>query len=561
MPVVPPILAPHVSALAQFQRRVRADRWLVSTGRKAATDPAPFVRYAHLADGRLARRLIEAGHAAWAGELITYYFYARLREATDRLRRAERVITADFRGRPHAYAELLAARRAGVGEGEETALARALEAVASRVAAEQRRWIEEYGQARAGLGFASHRAFARALYPDLERWAVHAARWLDDTRGPFLGSWRRWRERDGLAEPLISSMQGIAGRVGVPAAVSAVRVARDTVADMGFDTGQIAVDSEVRPGKAAMAFCSPVAPPGDVRVSIHEARTMPALVAALHEFGHGAHFTAGPGAPADLWPVAPAVVEGVGLMTELAAWQADWQCRHLGTELPEPDVARLAFGRDCVRRVVAASIGYELSVLDGHADPETEYRRVFGRELGVRVPPYGAFSRLQQYLQGQPCYPLVYYQAFMIRDALWRRLVSAGGPSWYMSASARGYLSGHFKRMAEIDNATWMRDMGCVPGGSTRVLPDPADVSGVRSGGGRAVRRRPLVHVRGLARQGEERRCCHGRRNWPGGLTSTCSLVSCCAGTRLVTRMSGRCWCTPLRSTTPSLTAGTRAST
>lgn len=462
MPAAPRTLAPYVDRLEGLQREVLADRFLVSTGQKAAADPGPFRRHADLVDGRLARALLDEGHVAWARELIEHYFRAAMQTATDRLRKAERGLAVSFRGQPRGYSELTAMLRSSTGLAERVEVSEAITEILGPLAAERQRWVQEYHSARAALGFRDHSSFAGALYPGLAQWAAHAARWLDDTRADFLARWRGWRDRDGLTEPVLADLQAVGGRVHAPpGAPPAVAAARAGAAAMGFDAGQISVDTGIRPGKATMAFCTPVAPPGDVRLSVHAIPSMSALISTVHEFAHGLHFTTAPGRPADLWPVDPAITEGFGLTLELAALQSDWQRRHLGAELADEDVKRLVFARDSTRRIVAASIGYELAVLDGHADPPAEYARVFRRELDVGVSPLSAYGRLQSYLQGQPCYPLVYYQAFFLRDALWNYVSGIAGPHWHADPSAREPLTELFRHAAEADISQWMISIGC----------------------------------------------------------------------------------------------------
>jgi hypothetical protein len=227
MPTPPPILRPHLDRLEAFQRAVAADRFLVSTGQKPTADPAPFTEFADLSDGSLIRGLLDDGHIDWARELLREYFRATLREATDRLRHAERTFTIDWDGRPHTHAELLAIQR--TNPANRAALAAAISSLLARLADEHQRWLAAYTDARARLGFRDHGAFVRVLYPDVDRWAGHAEDWLARTRDDFLARWTAWRERDGLTHSLLSDLQAVGASVRAPpGAPSAVDVAHAT---------------------------------------------------------------------------------------------------------------------------------------------------------------------------------------------------------------------------------------------------------------------------------------------------------------------------------------------
>lgn len=139
--------------------------------------------------------------------------------------------------------------------------------------------------------------------------------------------------------------------------------------------------------------------------------------------------------------------EAFGFTLERVALQPDWQRAHAGAQASAESVRRARFAREHVRRVVAASLCYELAVHDGCADPEAEYERVFATEFGVDTDRGAAWDRLQAYLEGMPCYPLVYYLAFAIRDRMWQHLVQVGGERWYAAPTAGSSLRSLMTRL------------------------------------------------------------------------------------------------------------------
>jgi hypothetical protein len=457
---VPAALAPHVDRLETFQRDVALDRFLVSTGQKATTDLSPFVRHADLADGRLIRDLLEAGAGAWARELVRPYFRARLREATDRLRAAQRGATVELGGRRLGQAAVLAAWRGATGPAARRAAGAAADELAGLLAGEQERWLDAYAATRKRLGFATHRDFVRAVHPELDAWVEHAAGWLAATREDYLAAWRDWAHRDGLVDPRPLDTRLVGGAAAVPAGVPpALEAGRSTVARWGLGPAlaSVEIDAESRPGKVPLAFCAGIAPPSDVRVSVHRSDALADYRMVVHELTHALHFTVGPTRPSDLWPVHPAVTEALGLAVEQVAAEPSWYEAVLGCELGEEALARLRFDAAAAHRLVAASLIYELAVHDGSVSPAAEYVRVVGHELGVRASPAQAHGRLQSYLEGHPCYPLVYYQAFTIRQRIWDLLVGAGGPCWHLGAAATGRLRALFETAPAI---TWPEELG-----------------------------------------------------------------------------------------------------
>lgn len=454
-PDLPGYLAPHAADLAALQRTVAHERWLAATGR----DPGPAqdaARHpARLVDGSLVRTALDHGDLSLAHELVLWYFRTALAEPTRVLRAAQRTRTADVDGRALSHAELLAARRAAGSTAERERLSRAVAEVNERLDQERLRWLDQHAAAVHRLGFPSHGHLVRALHPDADGWVADAEDYLRRTRDDFLTRWRRWQERDGLAAPRLLDTRTVAERAGTlddPLAAVAA-----TVQEWGLSAAlaRITVDSAARAGKLTFSFCSPVDPPHDVRMSVSPGRALRDLPPLLHEFGHALHFTAGLAHPWDLWRIPTPLTEAVGFAVEHVVHQPPWQERRLGGPLSAEAADRLRFGREAVRRMIATSLCYEMAVHDGHRDPRGRYEELFGREFGITVSGTEAFNRLQSYLEGQPCYPLVYHQAYQLREPLWQHLVRQGGPHWWAGESAGDALLDLFAAVGRTAPADW----------------------------------------------------------------------------------------------------------
>lgn len=462
-PALPGYLAPHAADLAALQRTVAHERWLAATGRdpgparQTAQHPAPLV------DGSLVRTALDHGDLPLAHELVLWYFRTALAEPTRLLRAGQRTLTADVDGRALSHAELLAARRAAASTAERERLSHALADVNRRLDRERRRWLDQHAAAVRRLGFPSHGHLVRALHPDADDWIADAEEYLRRTRDDFLARWRRWQQRDGLAAPRLLDTRTVAERAGTLddplAAVTA------TVREWGLSAAlaRTTVDSAARAGKLPFSFCSPVDPPRDVRVSVSPGRALRDLPPLLHEFGHALHFTVGLEHPWDLWRVPTPLTEAVGFAVEDVVHQPAWQERHLGAPLSDEAVERLRFGREAVRRMIATSLCYEMAVHDGHPDPRGRYEELFGREFGITVSGTEAFNRLQAYLEGQPCYPLVYHQAYRLRAPLGRHLVRHGGPHWWAGDAARDALADLFAAVGRTAPGDWSEAVPGVP--------------------------------------------------------------------------------------------------
>jgi hypothetical protein len=448
---LPGYLTTRLPDLAALQARVAHDRWLVSTGQKDELGIGQEHGCGWLTDGALIERALEDGDLACAQELVLWYFRITLAEATTRLRLAQRTITAQVDGEQLTHSQLAARARSASTAQLRSQAAAALADVNGRLRQARHDWLHAHAKARERLGFVSHGALVRALHPDADQIVEHARRWLADTREGFLDRGRRWREQDGLHPAALGDARLIAASAELPAgAAPPLAAARTSLCAWGFGRSleNILVDDVARPGKVGFAFCSPVRPPGDVRVSVAAGLTMQHYLTTLHEFGHALHFTAGVTHPADLWRTHAAMSEAFGFTLESVVTQPDWQHQHLGTEASPEAIERTLFAREHVRRVVATSLCYEMAVHDGRADPPAEYDRAYAREFGVAVDRGAAWDRLQTYLEGQPCYPLVYYQAFAIRDPLWQDLVHSGGERWYAVTSAGSALRSLLARLS-----------------------------------------------------------------------------------------------------------------
>jgi hypothetical protein len=99
---------------------------------------------------------------------------------------------------------------------------------------------------------------------------------------------------------------------------------------------------------------------------------------------------------------------------------------------------------------------YEFAVHEERVEPTREYVALFAREFDVEVSPLDAYTRLQSYLTSRPFYPLLYHQAFAMRDAMWRDLVDAGGERWFLSDRAHDRLVARFRLTCEVDLPEWL---------------------------------------------------------------------------------------------------------
>ena len=444
-------------------REAALESYLLGTGQKPVADRAIHERFRDLNDGRLLLAALEREDRAYARALAGWYLTASLLDVSDRLRSAQREITAELDGAALTHGELQAAWRRASNPAERERAARATETVLERLSGEQQRWVEAYGSARRKLGFETHAAFVRAVHPETDVWVRHAERWLDETRVDFLARWRAWRDRDGLAGARLFDARLVANFVALPAgARRAVEAVRDTAAAWGLGevAGRIPIDTEVRPGKSPTAFCSGIEPPRDVRVSIQESGVVTDHVTLLHEFGHGLHFSLGPDRPFDLFGTYPAISEAFGMVFERVARTTAWFDRFVVASLEDDDAERVRFDSESVRRLIAASVLYELAVHEERVEPTREYLRVFSKEFDVTVSPRDAYTRLQSYMQSRPFYPLVYHQAFSMAEGMWDDLASAGGERWFLGSAVGDRLIARFRLTCEVDLDGWLEALG-----------------------------------------------------------------------------------------------------
>ena len=101
----------------------------------------------------------------YARALLGAHFSAALLEASDRLRAAQREITAELDGGRLTHGQLLAAWRRAPDAAARERAATATDAVLHRLTGEQQRWLEEYARVRRALGFETQAALIRALHP------------------------------------------------------------------------------------------------------------------------------------------------------------------------------------------------------------------------------------------------------------------------------------------------------------------------------------------------------------------------------------------------------------
>lgn len=435
---------PWAEPLARLQRTVADRRWWQSTGqddpREGTEHTELSERAAFLRDGCLVRTALDHGDPTLAGELVAWYFRSTLVEATDALRRSQRTTTATLGGRDLTHSQLVAAGRQARDPAERAAAAAALREVELRGREARQRWLDAYDEARRRLGFDDHGAFVRALHPEVDRWVEHAESWLEHTRSEFLDRWRYWQARDAIGEPRPADTATVAARTALPAgAPDGPEAIRETLRRWGFADALdgIDVDLDDRPGKAGFAFCSPVDPPRDVRISVRRGRTLSDHAKMLHEFGHGLHFTVAVEHPFQIWCSHPARREAVGFALERVVEQRSWQMAVLGAPVGDEDVERTRFTREATRRTVAVGLLHEMARHDGATDPDRLFVELYERELGVVVDPVSSLNRLQTYLEAQPCYPLAYHQAFAAREAFWD-VLQGHGPDWFLDGRGEG---------------------------------------------------------------------------------------------------------------------------
>jgi hypothetical protein len=455
----PPYLAPHVERMEDYIREAALDGFLLGTGQKSVADRTIHSRYRDLNDGKLLLAALDREDRVHARALVGPYFNAALLDASDRLRAAQRDITADYDGTALTHGQLLAAWRQAPDASARERAARATDRVLERLSGEQQRWLEAYARARRALGLERQADLVRAIHPDVDAWLTHARRWIEETRASFIAGWRSWRERDDMPNARLFDSRLVANFISLPSdARRAVEAVRDTAEAWGFGSvaSRIPIDTEVRPGKPPGAFCSAIAAPRDVRVSIQESAVVTDHVTLLHEFGHALHFSIGPDRPFDMFGTYPAISEAFGMVFERAAATSDWFRRFVGVALEDDAVARISFDDEAVSRLIAASALYEFAVHEERVEPTREYVEVFSREFDVPVSPVDAYTRLQSYMSSRPFYPLLYHQAFSMRDGMWDDVVSAAGTRWFLGGTAREHLSSRFRLTCEVDLPEWL---------------------------------------------------------------------------------------------------------
>jgi hypothetical protein len=459
----PPYLAPHVERIEAYIREAALDGFLLGTGQKAIADHTIHQRYRDLNDGKLLLAALDREDRLHARALVGPYFNAALLDASDRLRAAQRDITAELEGVPQTHGQLIAAWRRGRDASARERAARATDRVLERLGGEQQRWLEAYARSRRALGLERQADLIRVLHPEVDAWLAHARRWLEETRDPFIARWRAWRDRDDMPNARLFDSRLVANFIGLPAtARRAVDAVRDSAATWRFSrvAEKIPVDTEVRPGKPPGAFCSAVAAPRDVRVSMQQSGVVTDHVTLLHEFGHALHFSVGPDRPFDMFGTYPAISEAFGMVFERAAATPEWFERFVGVALQDHAVERLRFDDEAIWRLIASSVLYEFAVHEERVEPTREYVEVFSREFDVPVSPLDAYTRLQSYMSSRPFYPLLYHQAFSMRGAMWDDIVSVAGPRWFLGDAAHDLLARRFRLTCEADLPEWFDALG-----------------------------------------------------------------------------------------------------
>jgi hypothetical protein len=459
---VPTYLAPHVERVEDYMREWMLDNFLLVTGQRAETDRTIHERYRDLNDGRLLREAIEHGHYSYARALANPYFAASLVDAGDRLRAARRELTTTF-GKETVRIPQLTERWMSAGGPDRDELARAAMALLERRSTAEREWVEAHATAVRALGFDRHVDLITTLHGDVGPWLRHARRWLDETRGPFLASWRDWRRRDGIEGSPFNPNLG-RSPTAPKAARDLVTAVRDSVTAWGFGevAARIPIDVEPRPGKSALSMCGRIAPPSDVRVTTSASDQLVAYAVLLHEFGHALHFALGADRPFDLFGDYQGITEAFGMTFQWAATQPAWFSKFGGVALDEESIERLHFLMELLRRLDAIHVLYEFAVHSGDVEPTTEFVRLYASELDVAITPHLAYWRMQLFLEHRPFYPLYLHQANSMRDAIRDELVQQGGAQWFLNDRSRSHLVARFRLTCEVDLPEWMNVLGIV---------------------------------------------------------------------------------------------------
>ena len=457
---IPRYLVQHVERVESYMREWMLDNFLLVTGQRAVSDRAIHERYRDLNDGRLLREAIEHRHHAYARALANPYFAASLVDAGDRLRAARRDLTTTLGGETVRIPQLIERWVSASGHDRDE-LAHAALMLLERRSAAERDWVEAHATAVRALGFDRHTDLLRATHDDVDPWLRHAQRWLDETRDPFLESWRKWRRRDGIeGSPFNPNL----GRppTAPEAARDLVTAVRDSVAAWGFGevAARIPIDVEQRPGKSALSMCGRIAPPNDVRVTTIASDQLVAYAVLLHEFGHALHFAFGADRPFDLFGDYQGITEAFGMTFQWAATQREWFSTFAGVALEEESVDRLRFLMELLRRMDAIHVLYEFAVHSGDVEPATEFVRLYARELDVQITPHLAYWRMQLFLEHRPFYPMYLHQANSMRGALWDELVERGGAQWFLNDRSRSHLVARFRLTCEVDLPEWMNILG-----------------------------------------------------------------------------------------------------
>jgi hypothetical protein len=211
---------------------------------------------------------------------------------------------------------------------------------------------------------------------------------------------------------------------------------------LGFGLSAVPVDVAPRPRKYPGAFCFPVRPPGDVRVSVRMASAHHLVDMLYHELGHAVHFS-GLRAEAsffDRYWITSGTHETFSTLFECLLSEPLFLEEQFHFDKAAIE-ALLEFAR--FKDLLAATwLGASaLTVLDAWLENlawrEIE-QRYAGHMLsftGLAVPP--GFARLEPFTANASIYPAGYVVA-NARVAHWRQhLRAVGGAAWWLSPAAQ----------------------------------------------------------------------------------------------------------------------------
>ena len=307
---------------------------------------------------------------------------------------------------------------------------------------------EQRNAAAQALGFVDYRSLGLYVSGVSGEWLDALAERLEAATRPaweaHLDALRQDLGRSGRLRPWDLSWDppGPGGRTGssrLPAPAEVPGVCMETLTTMGLPLGEtgLRLDLEPRPGKSEHAWCIPVDPPTDIRVTASLARGgLAEAETLLHELGHAAQaaFVTGESL---LLRAAPcyAFDEGVA---QLIAWRTsepEWRRRYAGGAAAPTGRARLS-----ALRWWLLWIELERALYTGTGDTNAAFWGAFERILGAEAErDVPAFARVV-HLVSHPIYLQNYLLADLIAAQLEATLTERFGPALSQTRAVGGAL-------------------------------------------------------------------------------------------------------------------------